>query len=84
MRGAGEVGDRLGGRRGVAAHERQRGRALEQRLELIRTGLLGGALGERVLDDAEARVRVAQTRAEGVRLRDRDAAIVDRENGLRC
>ena len=51
---------RLGRDRGVAAHERERGRALEQLLQRLGAGLVGRALGERVLDDAERRVGVAQ------------------------
>src|SRR4051794_4788301 len=79
---AGERRDRLGGEGRVAAHERQRGRALEQRLEAVDARLVGGALGQRVLDDAERRVRVAQARADVGRLRDGDPAEVDREDGL--
>src|SRR4051794_331262 len=77
-----ERGDRLGGEGRVAAHERQRGRALEQRLEPVDARLVGGAFGQRVLDDAERRVRVAQARADVGRLRDGDPAEVDREHGL--
>ena len=51
---AAEVAQRLGGRGGVAADERHRRRALEQLLEPLGAGLVGGTLGERVLDDAEA------------------------------
>ena len=64
LRRAGEVGDRLGRRRRVAAHERQRRRADEQRLQAVRAGLVGGALGQRVLDDPQRRVGVAQLAAQ--------------------
>ena len=42
---AAEVAQRLGGRRGVAADERHRRRALEQLLEPVGAGLVGGTLG---------------------------------------
>jgi hypothetical protein len=48
-----EVAQRLGGRRGVAAHERHGGRALEQVLQALGARLVGGALGQRVLDHPE-------------------------------
>ena len=70
--------------RGVAAHERQRRRALEQRLEVLGAGLVGRTLGERVLDDPERRVGVAQARTQLGRLGHGDAAVVDREHRLRC
>ena len=43
---------------------------------------VGRALGERVLDDAEDRVGLAQARAQVGRLRHGDAAVVDGEDGL--
>jgi hypothetical protein len=75
--------DRLGRHGDVAADERERGRALEQALEPLGAGLVGRALGQRVLDDAKARVGVAQARAHVRRLRDGDAAEVHGEDGLR-
>ena len=54
------VVQRLGGERRVAGDERQRRRPLEQRLQHVRAGLVGGALGQRVLDDPEARLGLAQ------------------------
>ena len=45
-------------------------------------GLLGGALGEPVLDHAERRVGLAQLRSQLSRLGDADAAVVDREDRL--
>ena len=83
LRGAGVVGDRLGGQRGVAAHERQRGRALRGVLQRLGAGLVGGAFGERVLDDPEGRVGLAQLGAQLGDLGDGDAAVVDREDRLR-
>ena len=63
-------------------HERERGRALEQRLERLGAGLVGGALGERVLDDLQRRVGLDQLAAQVGGLRDRHAAVVDREDRL--
>ena len=49
---AAEVAQRLGGRGGVAADERHRRRALQELLQPVGADLVGGTLGERVLDDA--------------------------------
>ncbi|GAC1437282.1 MAG: hypothetical protein NVSMB51_10790 [Solirubrobacteraceae bacterium] len=75
------VGDRLRGSGRVAAHEGQRSRAGEQHLEILSAHAIGGALGEGVLDDGEARVSLAQLGAQLGDLGDGDAAIVDREDG---
>ncbi len=80
---AAEIGERLGGRRGVAANERDAGRPLEEHLELGRPGLVGRALGQRVLDHAEGGVRVAQSRPQLGGLRHGDAAVVDGVHRLR-
>ena len=80
--GAAEVRQRLGGDGGVAADEHERGRALQVLLQRLGAGVVGGALGERVLDDAEARVGVAQLGAQLGRLRHGRAAVVDRVDGV--
>ena len=49
--GPGEVAQRLRRDHRVAAHERDRDRALEQRHELREPGGLGAAAGQRVLED---------------------------------
>ena len=82
LRAAAEVAQRLGGRGGVAADERHRRRALQELLQAVGAGLVGGTLGERVLDDAEGGVGVAQRGAQLGGLRHGDAAVVDREDGL--
>ena len=74
--------DRLRRLGGVAADEGERGRALEQLGEPVLAGLLGGEFGEPVLDDPEAGVGFAQLGAQLGRLRDADAAVVDREDRL--
>ncbi len=74
--------DRLRRHRGVAVDEGQCGRALEQLLELVAAGLVGGELGQPVLDDPEAGVGVAQVRPKGRSLGNADAAVVDREDRL--
>jgi hypothetical protein len=81
--GAGGVAERLGRERRVAADEGERGRADEHRLERLRAGAIGCPLGQRILDDAEARVRVAKLGAQLRRLGDGQAAIVDSEDRLR-
>ncbi len=78
--GARVVGDRLGGRGGIAADEGQRGRALEELLQRLGADLIGRPLGQGVLHDPEAGVGVAQLGAQLGRLRDRDAAVVHREH----
>src|SRR6202041_712405 len=77
------VGDRFGGGRRVAADGRPGGRGGEVIRERLGAGLVGGAFGERVLDDGERRVGVAQLRAQLGDLRHGDAAIVDGEDRVR-
>ena len=79
---AGRVVERLGGGRGVAVDECERRRPDEHRLELLDPGFVGGPLAERVLDDPEAGVGVAELGAQVGDLRHRDAAVVDREDRL--
>jgi hypothetical protein len=57
---AGERGDRLRGHDRVALHEGQRDRPLEQLLELGGAGLLGGPLGEAILDHPEGGVGLGE------------------------
>ncbi len=83
LRRACVVGDRFGGRRRVAAHERQRRRPREVLLQRVRAGLVGSAFGQRVLDDRERRVGLAQLGAQLGDLRHGDASIVDGEDRMR-
>ncbi len=76
------VVERLGGHRGVAVDQRQRGRADEHRLEVRGARLVGGALGQRVLDHAEAGIGIAQLGPQLGDLGHRDAAVVDCEDRL--
>ena len=78
-----KVGERLGGSAASPAHERERGRTLEQLLEVLGAGLVGRALGQRVLDDAQRGVGLAQAAAQLGGLRHRDPAVVDGEDRLR-
>ena len=74
--------DRLRGGDGVALDERQRGRALEQLDEVVGPGVLGGELGEPVLDDSKRRVGLGEPRPQLGGLGDADPAVVDREDRL--
>jgi hypothetical protein len=74
---AAEVAQRLGGRGRVAADERHRRRALQELLEPLGAGLLGRTLAQRVLDDTERGVGVAQLRAQLGGRWDGDAPVVD-------
>src|SRR5439155_4312207 len=76
----------LRGRRGIAlgVDERDRGRAVDQVEQLLDARLLGGASGQRVLDDREARAAFQQLRAQLVDLRHRQAAVVGDEQVLRA
>ena len=67
----------------VRAHERERGRSLQHLLQRLRPRLVGGALGQRVLHDPEARARLGQPRAQLGGLRHRDPSVVDGEHRLR-
>src|SRR5205085_6686813 len=78
--GAGVVSDRLGGGGGVTADEGERGGAGEVVLEGDGAGVVGGAFGERVLDDFEGGVGVAELGAQLGDLRHADSAIVDGED----
>ena len=82
LRCAPVVGDGLGRAGDVAADERQGGGAREERLQRLGADLVGGALGERVLDDLEGRVGLAQLGPQLGDLRDGDAAVVDGEDRL--
>ncbi len=78
--GAGVVGDGLGGGGDVAAHEREGGGPGEELLERLCADLVGGTLGERVLDDLEGGVGLAQRGAQLSDLGDGDTAVVDGED----
>ena len=82
-RGAAEVRERLGGLRGVAVDEHERGRALQELLERLGARVVGRTLGQRVLDDAEAGVDLAQLGAQLGGLGHGRAAVVHRVHGLR-
>ena len=64
------------------AHERERRGALQQFLELFGTRLVGGALGQRVLDYPQRGVGLGQPPSQLRHLLHGDAAVVDREHGL--
>src|SRR6185312_1149083 len=72
--------DRFRGRGGVATDEGEGGRALQQLGQALLAGIVGGELGQAVLDDAEAGVGLAQLRAQLSRLGDADTAVVDSED----
>ena len=76
------VGDRLGGRGRVAAHEGQRGGADQQLLQRLGARRVCSAFGQGVLDDLEGRVGVAQAAPQLGDLGHRDAPVVDREDRL--
>ena len=78
----GEGRDRLGDDDGVALDERERDRALKQVVDVLGPGLLGGELGEAVLDDLELGVGLAELGAELGGLGDADALVVDGEDRL--
>ena len=78
----GEGRDRLGYDDGVALDQRESDRPLEQVVDVLRPGLLGGELGEAVLDDLELGVRLAELRPQLGSLRDADALVVDGEDRL--
>ena len=67
----------------VAVDEGQRGGADEHRLERVQPRLVRGALRERVLDHPEPGVGVAELDPQVGDLRDRDPAVVDREDRVR-
>ena len=78
----GEGGDRLGDDDGVALDEREGDRALEELVDVLGPGLLGGELGEAVLDDLELGVGLAELGAKLGGLGDADALVVDGEDRL--
>ena len=79
---AAELGQRLGGERHVAGDERQRGGPLEQGLQRLGAGLVGRALGQRVLDDPEVGAGVVQRGAELHGLLYRETPVVHGEDRI--
>ena len=79
-----EVAERLGRGDGVAPHEGDGRRALEQRDEVGEPGLLGRPAGQRVLEDLVLGGRRAQRAAQVGQLGDRQAAVLgeDRRVGF--
>ena len=75
-----EAGDRL--RRGgcIALDEGERGRTLEQIIQLCGSCLFSGELGETVLDNLEGRIRLAKLTAQLSRLGYLDPPVVHSED----
>src|SRR5205807_4624455 len=68
--------------RSVAPDQRQRGRTLEHRAKRLSTRLVGGALGQRVLDDPKSRVGLSELGAQLGDLGHRDTPVVHGEDRL--
>ena len=77
-----EGGDRLRRLRGIALDKCKCGRPLEYIVQAGHTGLLGGDLGEAVLDYLEGGIGFAQTPTQLGSLGYGNAPVVDREDCL--